>query len=151
MYKVKRDELGAIVKHKARLVARGFVQREGIDVKEVFAPVARMELVCLLLALAAAKDWRVHHLDIKLAFLNGELPETVFIRQPSGFVVKGEEHRVLRLHKALYGLWQAPRAWNAKLDATLGELGFQRCATEHALYTQRRGRRSSSSACMWMT
>ena len=80
MYKVKRDELGAIVRHKARLVARGFVQREGIDFEEVFMPVARMESVRLLLALAAAKDWRVHHLDVKLAFLNGELAETVFVR-----------------------------------------------------------------------
>ena len=104
VYKVKRDELATIVKHKACLVARGFVQREGIDFEEVFAPVARMESVRLLLALAAAKDWRVHHLDVKSAFLNGELTETVFIRQPPGFAVKGEEHRVLRLRKALYGL-----------------------------------------------
>ena len=66
MYKVKRDELCAIVKHKARLVARGFVQREGIDFEEVFASVARMESIRLLLALAAVKDWRVHHLDVKL-------------------------------------------------------------------------------------
>ena len=97
----------------------------------------------MLLALVAAKDWRIHHLDIKSAFLNGELAETVFVRQPPGFAVKGAEHRVLRLRKALYGLWQAPRAWNTKLDATLGELGFTRCVTEHALYTCRRGRRSS--------
>ena len=123
MYKVKRNELGAIVKHKACLIARGFVQREGIYF-EVFAPVARMESVHLLLALAAAKDWRVHHLDVKSAFLNGELAKTVFVRQPLGFAVKGEEHRVLRLRKTLYGLWQAPRAWNTKFDATLGELGF---------------------------
>ena len=124
MYKVKRDELGAIVKQKARLVARGFVQREVINFKEVFVPVARMESVRLLLALATAKDWRVHHLDVKSAFLNGELAKTVFVRQPLGFTVKGKEHRVLRLCKALYGLRQAPRAWNAKLDTTLGELGF---------------------------
>ena len=83
----------------------------------------------MLLALAAAKDWRIHHLDIKSAFLNGELVETVFVRQPLGFVVKRAEHRMLRLHKALYGLRQAPQAWNAKLDATLGELGFTRSAT----------------------
>ena len=140
VYKVKRDELGAIVKYKARLVARGFVQREGIDFEEVFAPVTRMESVCLLLALAAAKDWRVHHMDVKSVFLNGELAEMVFVRQPPGFAVKGEEHRVLRLRKALYGLRQAPRAWNAKLDTTLGELGFQRCTTEHALYTRRQGK-----------
>ena len=104
VYKVKRDELSAIIKHKACLVARGFIQREGIDFEEVFALVARMELVRLLLALAAAKNWRVHHLDVKLAFLNGELAEMVFVRQPLGFVVKGEEHMVLRLCKALYGL-----------------------------------------------
>ena len=67
MYKVKRDELGAIVKHKTRLIARGFVQHEGIDFEEVFAPVACLESVRLLLALAAAKDWRIHHLDIKSA------------------------------------------------------------------------------------
>ena len=108
MYKIKQDELGAIVKHKACLIARGFVQREGIDFDEVFAPVARMESVRLLLTLAAAKDWRVHHLDVKSAFLNGELVETVFVRQPPSFVVKGEEHRVLRLRKALYELRQGP-------------------------------------------
>ena len=136
VYKVKRDELGAIVKHKAHLVARVFVQREGIDFEKVFAPVARMESVRLLLALAVAKDWRVHHLDVKSAFLNSELVEMVFVRQLLGFAIKRAEHRVLRLHKVLYELWQTPRAWNAKLDATLGELGFTRCATEHALYTR---------------
>ena len=67
-----------------------------------------MESVRLLLALAAAKDWRVHHLDVKLAFLNGELAEMVFVRQPPGFTIKGAEHRVLQLRKVLYGLWQAP-------------------------------------------
>ncbi|CAO2199473.1 unnamed protein product [Urochloa humidicola] len=140
VFKVKRDERGAVVKHKARLVARGFVQREGIDFEEVFAPVARMESVRLLLALAAAKDWQIHHLDIKSAFLNGDLAETVFVKQAPGFVVKGAEHKVLRLRKALYGLRQAPRAWNAKLDATMMELGFTWCVTEHALYTRRRGK-----------
>jgi hypothetical protein len=140
VYKVKKDEHSAMVKHKARLVARGFIQREGIDFEEVFAPVARMESVRLLLALAAAKDWQVHHLDVKSAFLNGELAEIVFVKQAPGFVVKGAEHKVLRLRKALYGLRQAPRAWNAKLDATMAELNFARCATEHALYTRRWGK-----------
>ena len=123
MYKVKRDELGAIVKHKARLIARGFVQREGIDFEEVFAPIARMESIRLLLALAAAKEWRVHHLNIKSAFLNGKLTEMVFVKQPPGFAVKGAEHRVLRLCKALYGLQQAPRAWNASLTPRWVSLG----------------------------
>ena len=99
-----------------------------------------MESVRLLLAMAVAKDWRVHHLDVKSAFLNDELEEMDFVKQAPGFAIKGAEHKVLKLRKALYGLWQAPRAWNAKLDATLGELGFTRCATEHALYTRRRGK-----------
>jgi hypothetical protein len=99
--------------------------------------------------MAAAKDWRVHHLDVKSAFLNGELAETVFVKQAPGFAIKGVEHKVLKLRKALYGLRQAPWVWNAKLYATLGELGFTRCTTEHALYTRRRERRSSSSACTW--
>jgi hypothetical protein len=139
VYKVKRDEHGAVVRHKARLVAKGFVQREGIDFEEVFAPVARMESVRLLLALAAIKDWRVHHLDVKSAFLNGELAEVIHVQQPPGFAVGGQEHKVLRLHKALYGLRQAPRAWNIKLDASLATLGFIKCVTEHALYTRRSG------------
>jgi hypothetical protein len=80
VYKVKRDERSTIIKYKVRLVARGFVQREGIDFEEVFAPVARMESVRLLLALTAAKDWCVHHLDVKSAFLNGDLAEVVFVK-----------------------------------------------------------------------
>ena len=88
MYKVKWNERGAIVKHKARLMARGFVHREGMDFEEVFAPVTCMESVRLLLTLVAAKDWRVHHLDIKSAFLNSELAKTVFVRQPLGFAIK---------------------------------------------------------------
>ena len=79
-------------------------------------------------------------MDVKSTFLNNELAETFFVGQPLGFTVKGEEHRMLRLRKVLYGLRQAPRAWNAKLDVTLGELRFQRCATEHALYTRRWGK-----------
>ena len=110
-----------------------------------------MESIRLLLALAVAKDWHVDHLDVKLAFLNGELAKMIFVRQPLVFTVKGAEHRVLRLRKAFYGLRQAPRAWNAKLDTTPGELGFMWCTIEHTLYTRRRGRRSSSLACMWMT
>jgi len=115
VFKVKRNERGEVVWHKARLVAKGFVQREGIDFEEVFAPVARMESVRLLLALAAVRSWKVHHLDVKSAFLNGELAEEVYVQQPPGFVIAGEEHKVLCLRKALYGLRQAPRAWNIKL------------------------------------
>jgi hypothetical protein len=112
------------VKHKDRLVAKGYVQREGIDFDEVFAPVSRLDSVRLLLALATHEGWLVHHLDIKSAFLNGDLIEEVYVVQSPGFVKKGQESRVYGLNKALYGLRQAPRAWNIKLDNTLKKLGF---------------------------
>jgi len=88
----------------------------------------------MVLALAATRNWRVHHLDVKSAFLNGELEEELYVQQPPGFALPGGEHKVLRLRKALYGLRQAPRTWNSKLDATLASLGFSKCATKHALY-----------------
>jgi hypothetical protein len=141
VFKVKRDEAGSVVKHKARLVVKGYAQRKGIDYDEVFAPVARLDTVRLLIALAADRGWEMHHLDVKSAFLNGDLHEEVFVQQPGGFVKEGSEHKVLRLRKALYGLHQAPRAWNAKLDCTLSSLGFVRSSSEPAIYT----RRSNSS------
>jgi hypothetical protein len=93
VFKLKKNERGEVVKHRARLVAEGFVQREGIYFEEVFAAVARMDSVCLLLALAATKDWSVHHLDMKFAFLNGELVEVVNVRQSPVFIVTREEQR----------------------------------------------------------
>jgi hypothetical protein len=86
------------------------VQQAGIDYDEVFAPVARIESVRLLLPLAAHKGWEVHHIDVKSVFLNGDLQEEVYVSQPAGFITRGAEDKVLRLHKALYGLKQAPRA-----------------------------------------
>ena len=91
-------------------MARGFVQQEGIDYEDAFAPVARMESVRVLLALAAQEGWRVHHMDVKSAFLNDDLKEEVYVRQQPGFAIAGEEGKVYRLKKALYGLRQAPRA-----------------------------------------
>jgi hypothetical protein len=139
VFKVKRDEHGAVSKHKARLVVKGYRQRQGIDYDEVFAPVVRLDSVRLLIALAAHEGWEVHHLDVKSAFLNGDLEEEVYVQQPAGFIVLGKEHKVLKLRKALYGLHQAPRAWNAKLDSTLLSLGFRRSPSEHAIYIRRKG------------
>ena len=128
------------MKHKARLVAKGYIQKQGVDFEEVFAPVARLESVRLLLAIAAHCSWEVHHMDVKSAFLNGELKETVYVRQPLGFLDNDNPGKELRLHKALYGLRQAPRAWNAKLDSTLLSLKFKRCASEHGMYTHGHGK-----------
>ncbi|KAF0896316.1 hypothetical protein E2562_021853 [Oryza meyeriana var. granulata] len=100
---------------------------------------ARIESMRLMLALAAQEGWPVHHMDVKSAFLNGELVEEVYVRQPPGFTVVGHEDKVLRLDKALYGLRQAPRAWNGKLDETLVALGFSHSASEHAVYARGKG------------
>ena len=134
VYKAKKDASGIVTKHKARLVAKGYVQRQGIDFNEVFAPVARLESVRLLLAHATSEGWPVHHMDVKSSFLNGELQEEVYVEQPPGFVLKGHEHKVLHLTKAPYGLRQAPRACYSKLDASLLKLGFSRSTSEHAVY-----------------
>jgi hypothetical protein len=108
-----------------------------VDFDEGFAPVARMETVRLLLALAAHSGWEVHHMDVKSAFLNGILSEEVYVSQPPGYIIAGKEDAVLKLQKALYGLRQAPRAWYTKLDASLVSLGFVHSPLEHAVY--RRG------------
>jgi hypothetical protein len=136
VYKLKKDASGMIVKHKARLVAKGYVQIAGIDFDEVLAPMARLDSVRLLLALAAQEGWMVHHMNIKSAFLNSELNEEVYVVQPLGFVKKGEEHKVYKLKKALYGLRQTPRVWNVKLDTTLKGLGFSQSPLEHGLYAR---------------
>ncbi|GJY79922.1 ribonuclease H-like domain, reverse transcriptase, RNA-dependent DNA polymerase [Tanacetum coccineum] len=137
VYKTKRDAEGKIIKYKARLVAKGYVQEQGIDFDEVFAPVARIETVRLILALAAYHGWQVHHLDVKSAFLHGDLKEEVYVTQPEGFIQQGNSGKVYKLTKALYGLRQAPRAWNVKLDQTLKSLDFKKCNLEQAVYTKR--------------
>jgi hypothetical protein len=95
-----------------------------------------MESVRLVLAMAAHHGWPVHQMDMKLTFLNGDLNEKVYVTQPPGFMAEGQEQKVLKLHKALYGMRQAPRAWNTKLNSSLIELRFARCRIEHNLYTR---------------
>lgn len=100
----------------------------------MFAPVARIEFIRLLINLAATKGWEIHHLDVKTAFLHGELKETVYVMQPEGFEIKGSEEKVYKLKKALYGLKQASRAWNEKLNSILLSFKFTRCLKEPSVY-----------------
>ncbi|KAJ9560140.1 hypothetical protein OSB04_005300 [Centaurea solstitialis] len=139
LFKLKRDPNGKIIKYKARLVAKGYVQKPGVDFDEVFAPVARLETIRILLALASSRGWKVHHLDVKSAFLNGNLEEEVYVTQPEGYVKANHPEQVYKLSKALYGLRQAPRAWNSRLDKCLKGLKFERCGLEHAVYTRKEG------------
>ena len=134
VFKLKKNSNGEIIKYKARLVAKGYTQQQGVDFDEVFAPVARLDTVRVILAVAANRGWQVDHLDVKSAFLNGELREEVYVAQPEGYVVQGKEKFVYKLHKALYGLRQAPRAWNTCLDKSLKSLGFMKCTQEQAVY-----------------
>ncbi|KAK2417383.1 putative mitochondrial protein [Trifolium repens] len=134
IFKVKKNPDGSILKHKARLVARGFLQQQGIDYSEVYAPVARMETIRLVISIASSMNWSLFHMDVKSAFLNGPLEEEVYVSQPPGFEVKTEKHKVYKLHKALYGLKQAPRAWNKRIDQFLHSEGFVKCSVEFGVY-----------------
>ncbi|KAG7594051.1 Integrase catalytic core [Arabidopsis thaliana x Arabidopsis arenosa] len=134
VFKLKRNLDGSINKYKARLVAKGYVQQYGVDFEEVFALVARIETIRLLIKLAASHGWEIHHLDVKTAFLHGELKENVYVYQPEGFEREESRNRVYKLNKALYGLRQAPRAWNNKLNHILLELQFVKCSKEPTVY-----------------
>ena len=119
---------------RARLVAKGFTQIEGVDFDETFSPVARFESLRLVLALATLENWEIHQMDVKSAFLHGELEEEIYMEQPTGFVVAGKEHLVCKLQKALYGLKQASRAWNLQFHGVLTELGYSRTYSDAGVY-----------------
>jgi hypothetical protein len=104
VFKTKVNENEEVDKYKARLVAKGYCQQYGIDYAEVFAPVARLDTIQIVISLAAQNSWVIYQLDVKSAFLHGEINEEVFVDQPPGYEQKGNESKVYRLKKALYGL-----------------------------------------------
>ena len=130
IFKLKKNQQREIIKHKVQLVVKGYSQIKGIDYEEVFAPVVRFETIRILIALAALKGWKIPHLDVKSAFLNGEIDEAIHVKQLEGFLVKGKGGYVLRLKKAPYGLKQASRAWYFKLHSCLTSLGFVKSSYE---------------------
>jgi transposase InsO family protein len=134
VYKIKLATTGNPTRYKARLVARGFEQKDGVDFLETFAPVVRWETIRVLIAIALHLNWPLHQLDVLTAFLNGILREDVYMHQPHGFVKPGEEHLVCKLHKALYGLKQSPRAWYARLHAALLAWGLIQSLSDPNLY-----------------
>ncbi|GJX52752.1 retrovirus-related pol polyprotein from transposon TNT 1-94, partial [Tanacetum coccineum] len=137
IYKVKLDELGGILKNKARLVARGYRQEEGIDFEESFAPVARLEAIRIFLAFAAHMNMVVYQMDVKTAFLNGNLREEVYVSQPDGFVDPDNPNHVYKLKKALYGLKQAPRAWYDMLSSFLISQDFSKGSVDPTLFIRK--------------
>lgn len=133
VFKEKRDASGSIERHKARLVVKGFHQREGIDYDDVFAPVSKYSTLRTLLAIAADQDLEIHQLDIKTAFLNGNLDEDVYIQQPPGYD-NHNPHLACKLNKALYGLKQASRAWHRTLKTKIESMGFNESTADPGLF-----------------
>ncbi|KAL7280538.1 hypothetical protein ACG7TL_005470, partial [Trametes sanguinea] len=129
VYDIKHDG-----RYKARLVAKGFTQVWGEDYHETFSPVAHFESICYLLAHAALEDWDIESMDVKTAFLNGDLEEEIYMEQPEGWVMRGKENYVCLLKKAIYGLKQASRQWNLKIHKSLLDLGFTRTYSDAGVY-----------------
>jgi hypothetical protein len=132
--KIKHATAGSIEKYKARFVARGFSQKEGIDYEEIFSLVSRYTSIRTIIALAAKMKWKMHQMDVKTYFLNGIIEEEVYIEKPQGFEVDDKKSHVCRLKKALYGLNQSPRAWYGHIDSFLTSLGFTNSKTYSNLY-----------------
>nr|GEU51640.1 retrotransposon protein, putative, unclassified [Tanacetum cinerariifolium] len=137
IYKVKMNEFSGVLKNKARLVAQGFREEEGIDFEESFASVARIEAIRIFLANAAHKNMMIFQMDVNTAFLNGELKEKVYVSQPEGFIDQDNPSRMCKLKKALYGLKQAPCAWYDMLSSFLISQHFSKGVVDPTLFTRK--------------
>ena len=134
---------GSVERCKARFVAQGYSQKEGLDYDETFSPVVRSESVRFVIALASNNGLKLHQMDTTTAFLNGDLKEEVYMKQPDGFLANGQEHLVCRLRKSLYGLKQSPRCRNQALDTQLNLMGFKQSTSDPCIYTS-----TTESGCL---
>lgn len=145
VFATKRDGAGNVVRFKARFVAKGFMQQEGVDYFDTFAPVSKYSTTRVLLAHAAAYGWEVQQLDVKTAFLQGALHEEVYVQQPASY--EDGTGRVCLLRKALYGLKQAPRAWHQHMHAELSKLGYKVSTADPGLYV---GGQEEGGRCVYL-
>ncbi|KAL5824951.1 hypothetical protein ACOSQ3_021014 [Xanthoceras sorbifolium] len=136
VFRIKEEHNGN-KRYKARMVVKGFQQKEGIDYNEIFSPVVKLTTIRLVLKIVAAENLHLEQLDVKTAFLHGDLEEEIYMRQPEGFKEAGKENLVCRLKKSLYGLKQAPRQWYKKFDSFMSSSGFTRCQADHCCYIKR--------------
>ncbi|KAK4401996.1 Retrovirus-related Pol polyprotein from transposon TNT 1-94 [Sesamum angolense] len=140
-----KSEMDSIVSNgtwfKVRLVAKGFKQKEGIDYFDTYSPVARLTTIRVLIALASVYNLSIHQMDVKTAFLYGELEEEIYMDQPEGFVAHGDERKVCKLVKSLYGLKQAPKQWHEKFDQTILAFGFTVNENDKCIYCKVKGDR----------
>ena len=136
IFKTKIDGDGNIERYKARLVAQGYTQKYGVDYDQTFSPVVSFESIRSIAAIAAQKGLKLHQMDVKTAFLNGELTEEIYLKQPEGFIEKGYEDYVCKLKRSIYGLKQSARCWNVELDKKLKDMGFTQCKSDPCIYTK---------------
>lgn len=134
VFKTKKNSIGRIERYKARLVAKGFTQREGIDYHETFSPVSTKDAFRMIMALVAHYDMELHQMDMKTAFLNGELEKEIYMKQLQDFEEQGSEHMVCRLKKSIYGLKQSSRQWYLKFDSVMIENGFVENPLDECIY-----------------
>ncbi|KAJ9565343.1 hypothetical protein OSB04_001309 [Centaurea solstitialis] len=139
LFRHKFDSNGRLERYKARLVAQGFSQQPGLDFDDTFSPVVKPATIRTVLSISISRNWPIHQLDVKNAFLHGDLTETVYMRQPPGYVNSSFPDHVCRLRKALYGLKQAPRAWYHRFAVYLSSLGFLSSKTDTSLFMYHRG------------
>jgi Reverse transcriptase (RNA-dependent DNA polymerase)/Integrase core domain/gag-polypeptide of LTR copia-type/GAG-pre-integrase domain len=136
VFKIKYKSDGTVERYKARLVAKGYTQTYGIDYKETFAPVTKMNTVRTVMSIATNCDWPLFQMDVRNAFLHGDLEEEVYMDLPPGMITPSEKRMACRLKKAIYGLKQSPRAWYGKLSSTLGKIGFKRSEADSSMFTK---------------
>ena len=137
VFRNKQDENGKVTRNKARLVAQGYTQIEGLDFGETYAPIARLESIRILLSYATHHDFKLYQMDVKSAFLNVQITELVYVEQPPGFEDPKLSNHVYKLHKTLYGLKQAPRAWYECPKEFLLRKGFEIGKADPTLFTRK--------------
>jgi hypothetical protein len=139
VFTVKPSSFGNPPRYKARMVAKGFTQRPGIDYSETFSPVVKMDSLRTILSLSAARNLDMTQLDVKTAFLYGEISEEIYLNQPEGFVTPGKEREVCKLNKCIYGLKQASRVWNQHFNKFLQDFGLNPSASDPCVYSYQQG------------
>ena len=133
MFRIK-TEIDGNRRFKARLVIKGYLQRKGIDYAEIFSPVVKLTSTRILLSVVASENLHLEQMDVKTAFLHGDLDKRIYTQQPKVFVVPGNEHMVFKLTRSLYGLKQAPRQWYKKFDSFMTKTGFCKAEKDPCCY-----------------